>query len=179
MADNIQDIGIGGGSPEPSTQQQAAGAPSDFSQSTSFGTSEQARSVSGRSRGGEKIHKYVGVARERALKQADSQLGRVNEQLRGVTRRLEGASLEAGPEKKLIEGAVSVLRSVSDRIEGQNAEQLFNELGRQLRQRPVAAIAGVFALGFLGGRVLKGARGESSDIPSFRGTRYEEFGGAQ
>lgn len=168
MADNVQDTGFGAGTPESNTRE--ASAPIG-TQSTSYGDSAyaaespytgQASQSSGADSGShskvaQKASKFGGVAKEKLFKQADQQLERANQQLRGLTERLERVAQEdEGPEKKIFEGAVSALRTVSSKVEGRSSEELFNQASRQMKEHPLSAIAGFFALGFIGARLVKG-----------------------
>lgn len=161
MADNVQDIGFGAGTPESSTQEASApiGSQSASFGDTGFGGAEgsfDSQSDSSKSKVAQKASKVGGIARQKLFKQADQQLSRVNEQLRGITQRLEGVAQEEGPEQKLIEGAVSTLRTVSSKLEGRSSEELFHEASRQMKQHPLGFVLGCFAVGFVGGRLVKG-----------------------
>ena len=114
-------------------------------QSTSSPKSEQARHV-------------AEVARERAVREADKRLDTVGEKLGHFASKLEHAFDEEGSstERQVAQRAAGLVRQVSNRIEGKSTEQLLSEAREQFRHRPGLMTAGLVAIGFIGGRLLKG-----------------------
>ncbi|WP_373047239.1 hypothetical protein [Vulgatibacter sp.] len=110
--------------------------------------------------GKEQARKLGGVARERAIKSADSRKSLVASELDNfagtleeVSRTLESRGNES--QRKLVDRGAKLVRQASHQLRDRPTEDLLDMAQEQLRARPGAAIAGAFALGFLGMRLLR------------------------
>ncbi len=100
------------------------------------------------------------AARERLLRTADEKkdsLARGLESLAGNIDEL-GNRVGGGAEdlqRRAVDGAAGAVRGLSRALDGRSTEELIDEAGRQIRQRPGLFLAGCVALGFLGARLLR------------------------
>lgn len=103
--------------------------------------------------------KTVGAsARERAIRLADDRRGGLAEGLRHIADRLEEVAHEPESGKQLepVLGQIAgVTRKVADALHDKPANELFDMAKRAARERPALVVAGCFALGFFGARLLR------------------------
>lgn len=104
--------------------------------------------------GKEEATKLKGLTRSSLMEQADSRKAEVAGALKELAKTLDGAANK--PELAPILGRVSgVIRRTSSALESNSSEQLLAKGQQQFRARPGAFLAGLFALGFLAGRVIR------------------------
>lgn len=108
----------------------------------------------------EKARKLGGMARERAVKTADSRKSHIAAEIESFTGTLEDLSRtlqERGndPQKRIVDAGCRGLRSASKMLRDNSTEQLLDRAQSELRERPALVAAGALALGFLGVRLLK------------------------
>lgn len=113
------------------------------------------------SRSREQARRYSQMAREQALKRADKRKGGLASAIENfaITFEETGDSLERrglGSQKRIALGAADGLRRFSRQLRENDTEALMSRAGEEFRARPGVVLAGCFALGFLGARLLKG-----------------------
>jgi len=121
----------------------------------------------------EQAHAVAGVAREQAQTlldqartdvraQADSQTERLAEGLRGLAGQvqalLDGRTEEAGQLPDLARQATQQLESFAGRIGDRGVDGVVQDVTTFARRKPGLFLAGAAALGFVGGRLLRGAQ---------------------
>ena len=129
-------------------QQQGAGSSGSSSGSVVQGVADQAKRAGAAA---------AGVAKGQVMKQAETGKGVLVQGLGELIQVLETASEQTQSEwpRKFIHQATGYLRNTSEAIERGTPEDLLRQAGSQMRARPLASIAGLFAAGFLAGRLLK------------------------
>jgi hypothetical protein len=100
------------------------------------------------------------AARERLLRGADERKDSLARGLDGLAKNIDEIGERAGGEpedlqRRAVDRAAQAVRSVSRALSERSAEELIDEAGRQIRQRPGVFLAGCVALGFLGARLLR------------------------
>lgn len=110
--------------------------------------------------GREQAKKYGGMARERAMKQADhrkshfaSELDNFAGTLEEVSRTLDERGNDS--QKELVDRGARYVRKASKQLRSRSSDEIFDMAQEQLRANPAIAIGGAFALGFLGVRLLR------------------------
>lgn len=111
--------------------------------------------------GGRERAKHFGeLAKERLVKQADSrkqmaasQLDEFAATLEEVSRTLEERGNDT--QKEWVERGARLVRKASREMRRRSSEELLDVAQKQLRRNPTIAVAGAFALGFLGIRLLR------------------------
>jgi len=110
--------------------------------------------------GREQARRLGGMARERLVKKAESrkthlaaELDNFAGTLEEVSRTLENRGDEA--QKKIVDRGARLVRKASRQLRDRSTEELFDVAQQQLKRRPELAMAGAFALGFLGLRLLR------------------------
>jgi len=102
--------------------------------------------------------------------QASTQTDRLAEGLRSVSSQLQkaasGQPLEAGPVRDLAKQAGSTVDDLARRLSDGGIEGVGQDLSSFARRRPGAFLAGAATLGFLAGRILRGAQAASQDSGS-------------
>lgn len=111
-------------------------------------------------RGGlEQARRLTSSTRERVFRTADEKKGLVTGKLDELARNIDELGQKAGGEdeipRKLVDGASRALRSVQRVLDERSTEELLDEAGRQIRQRPGLFLASCLALGFIGARLLR------------------------
>jgi len=96
----------------------------------------------------------------RALEQVDQRKGMLAHTLDGFASQLEGLVNNQGDPvsqvpAELAGRAASYIRQFSHRIEQGTTEELITDVENQFRARPGAFMAGLVAIGFLAGRMLR------------------------
>ena len=109
----------------------------------------------GGTHGREDIRRMGGAARRRLISEADRRKGAIASRLEQLADSLEN-SPTSGPEGKLIGSAASFARNASSQLRNRSSEDLLSSLEQGFRDRPGVALAGCVALGFIGGRLLRG-----------------------
>ena len=101
-------------------------------------------------------------ARTDVRSQADQQTERLAEGLRGfagqVQALLDGRTEEAGPLPDLARQATSQIESLAGRIGDGGLDGVVEDVTRFARRKPGLFLAGAAALGFVGGRLLRGVQ---------------------
>ena len=100
------------------------------------------------------------MAKERAVKKAESRKSHLASELDNFAGTLEEVSrtLESrGDEtqKKLVDRGAKLVRQASRQLRERSTEEILDAAERELKRRPGIAMAGAFALGFLGLRMLR------------------------
>ena len=110
--------------------------------------------------GRDQAKKFGSMARERAIKQADtrkshfaSQLDNFAGTLEEVSRTLEDRGDDT--QKEWVDRGAKLVRNASKEIRSRSTEELFDTAQRQVKSKPELAMLGAFALGFLGIRLLR------------------------
>lgn len=122
------------------------------------GVGEKARRIAGEQ--AERAKRMGSFARDRMMKNADQRKGRIAAELDSFAGTLDDLSRTLqdrgnAPQQKLVEQGSKVVRSASKMLREKSSEELLDRAQSELRQRPGAALAGAFALGFLGIRLLR------------------------
>jgi hypothetical protein len=112
------------------------------------------------SEGKEKARRLGAMAKERAVKKAESRKSHLASELDNFAGTLEEVSrtLESrGDEtqKKLVDRGAKLVRQASRQLRERSTEEILDAAERELKRRPGIAMAGAFALGFLGLRMLR------------------------
>jgi hypothetical protein len=95
--------------------------------------------------------------RDRAVEAAERRKGGVSDELRRIGHKLESFEdeVEGSHELAPVVGyAARTALKAADALENRSAEQLIDMVKCEVRERPGIAITAMFALGFLGGRLL-------------------------
>jgi hypothetical protein len=111
-------------------------------------------------RGGlEQARRLTSSTRDRMFRTADEKKGLLTGKLDELARNIDDLGHKAGGDdelpRKLVDGASRALRSVQRTLDERSTEELLDEAGRQIRQRPGLFLAGCLALGFMGARLLR------------------------
>lgn len=132
----------------------AGGAPGFGSQGS---YSSQAGWTEGRSstHGREDVRRFGGAARRRILSEADRRRSMIADHLESFASSLDN-NPSSGPEGQLLESAARFAHNASSTIRNRSSEELLDNLEQGFRDRPGAFLAGCLALGFIGGRLLRG-----------------------
>jgi hypothetical protein len=104
----------------------------------------------------EKAAQFGRIARDRVLGAADerkAELASNLEQLAGSLQELSDSS--EGPQRQLVDGVARFARKASSTLKRRSSEELLGVAAKEISDRPGVIIAGCFALGFLGARLLK------------------------
>lgn len=112
------------------------------------------------SEGKHQAKRFGGLARDRLVKQADnrksmavSQLDEFASTLEEVSRTLEERGNDT--QKEWVDRGARLVRKASRQVRTRSSEDLLDLAQQQLKSNPAVAIAGAFALGFLGIRMLR------------------------
>ncbi len=100
--------------------------------------------------GSSAMHKAAGIA--------DSKKHDIASGLRAIAEHLEEASQEEQVDERiesLSSMAAGWVRSASDMLESRSADELIERVQHEMRAHPGFSMAGFFALGFLGARLLR------------------------
>jgi len=96
---------------------------------------------------------------QRTLAQLDQRKGTVVQALEGFASSLENVGQQASSQlpipNDLTDKAAGFIRQFSRRIEQGSSEELLNDVENQFRARPGAFMAGLVAIGFFAGRILR------------------------
>jgi hypothetical protein len=96
------------------------------------------------------------VAKRKLVEKAEAQKGELTSRLEKVARELEDIGQKAeGPEGQIFSRLGGYVRKAEGMIEGKQADELAAMAARELKQRPALLMAGCFAAGFFGARLLK------------------------
>lgn len=136
---------------------------------------EQASAVAGVAK--EQARTLLDQARTDVRAQADSQTERLAESLRGLAGQvqalLDGNTQDAGPLPDLARQASTQLESLAGRIGDRGLDGVVDDVTTFARRKPGLFLAGAAALGFVGGRLLRGAQaaqqqgiGQTAPAPS-------------
>lgn len=134
---------------------ESSGEPSSGSQT---GPSTQAASI--RKHGQEKARQYGKMFRDQAIRRTDQRKGSIA----ATIERFAGAVEEAGSgmerkglsdQRQYVDRAAEGLRGFSRQLRENSTEDLLNRAGDEFRARPGVMLAGCFAIGFLGARLIK------------------------
>lgn len=108
--------------------------------------------------GVEQVKHFAETARERATREVDQRKGSVAEALTQFASKVEDAFGEdaSSTEQRLARQAASMARRMAQSIEDKSTEEFVADARGRIRESPVWAMAGFAALGFLGGRFLRG-----------------------
>ena len=101
-------------------------------------------------------------ARTDVRSQADQQTERIADGLRGLAGQvqalLDGRTEEAGPLPDLAKQATSQIESLAGRLGDGGLDGVVEDVTRFARRKPGLFLAGAAALGFVGGRLLRGVQ---------------------
>jgi len=121
---------------------------------------EQASAVAGVAK--EQARTLLDQARTDVRAQADSQTERLAEGLRGLAGQvqalLDGNTQDAGQLPDLARQATTQLESLAGRIGERGLDGVVDDVTTFARRKPGLFLAGAAALGFVGGRLLRGAQ---------------------
>ncbi|MGI5860805.1 MAG: hypothetical protein ACOX6T_01980 [Myxococcales bacterium] len=100
------------------------------------------------------------MARKRLLKKADSRKGHLAAELEDLAGTIDNLSASLGArgrrsQQKVASQGASVLRKASVALRDKSSEELLASAKNEVKARPAVYVAGLFALGFLGGRLLR------------------------
>jgi hypothetical protein len=91
-------------------------------------------------------------ARQKVISMMDEQKGSICAGLDHLAASLENMG---GPQRQFTVTAADYVRRARSMLSNRSSEELMNTAMHELRARPGAVIAGAFALGFLGARMLR------------------------
>ena len=94
------------------------------------------------------------LTRSALLQQADERKGEVASTLRGIAESLEQAGEDSGA-RPVLSKVSGVMRKTSEAIANGSTEELLSSAEQKFRARPGMFLAGLFAAGFIAGRLLK------------------------
>lgn len=108
------------------------------------------------SQGKERASAVGGQAKRKAFSKVDERKSELSESLDRIAKSIdevgEGMS---GPESRVVSTVAEYVRKAKGVIDERSTDELANMAVSELKQRPAAVIAGCFALGFMGARLLK------------------------
>jgi len=106
--------------------------------------------------GKEKASELSDVARRKMMEKADAKKSDLSSSLDRLAQSLEdlGGS-DGGSERQIGEFAAKYVRRAKDLIDGRSSDELMNMAVSELKERPAAIVAGLFAVGFFGARLLR------------------------
>jgi hypothetical protein len=120
------------------------------------GTSEASGMSDIAAQGKEQFKRYGGMARDVVFHRADSKKKELVKHLNDFASTLESACQESeGVVRQAMDATVGYVRRASDRIGQGSSEELLQEAGEKVRERPGVFFAGCLAIGFLAARILK------------------------
>jgi len=101
----------------------------------------------------------VGEATQQVRTQAETQTTRLAENVRSIAGQLTtmASSAEQGPATEIAHQLADKVQGLAGYLEGQTPEALLDDLRTYARRRPGLFLLGAGAVGFLAGRVIKGA----------------------
>lgn len=103
-----------------------------------------------------KAHQAGDVAKRKLLEKADAQKGEFVSRLEKIAQNLDDLGKKSeGPEGQVFTHLSGYVRKAEGMIEGKRADELAGIAVSELKQRPGLLLAGCFAAGFLGARLLK------------------------
>jgi hypothetical protein len=105
--------------------------------------------------GKEDVRRFGSAARRRILSEADRRKSTIADRLEGFANSLEN-NRSSGPEGQFLDQAARMARNASSTIRNRSSEDLLGNVEQGFRDRPGAFLAGCLALGFIGGRLLRG-----------------------
>jgi hypothetical protein len=106
--------------------------------------------------GRQKAAEYGGVARRKLMERADQKKSELSGRLDKLADNLEDLGGEdGGPERQVAASAAKYLRQAKDLLDKRSSDELMNLAVSELKNRPSAVVAGLFAVGFLGARFLR------------------------
>jgi hypothetical protein len=121
---------------------------------------EQVQAVAGEAKA--QARTLLDQARTDVKAQADQQTDRIAEGLRGLAGQvqalLDGRTQEAGPLPDMARQATSQLEAFAGRLGDGGLDGVVDDVTRFARRKPGLFLAGAAALGFVGGRLLRGAQ---------------------
>jgi hypothetical protein len=110
--------------------------------------------------------------RDQVRTQAQTQTQRLAENARTVAGQLTtmASATEQGPATEIAHQLADKVQSLAGYIEGRSPEMIVDDLRRYARQRPGMFLLGAGAVGFLAGRLLKGATAPDPGTANAAGT---------
>ncbi|HEV2889677.1 MAG TPA: hypothetical protein VGX28_04820 [Frankiaceae bacterium] len=106
----------------------------------------------------------VGEATQQVRTQAETQTARLAENVRSIAGQLTSmasSAQEQGPATEVAQQLADKVQSLAGYLEGQTPEALLGDLRTYARRRPGLFLLGAGAVGFLAGRMIKGATAPS------------------
>lgn len=139
-----------------SSQTGLPSASAGFGQQGPYARNEEEWSSAGTvSHGREDVRRFGSAARRRLISEADRRKAGIADRLQQLADSLEN-SQASGPEGQLLGSAARYARNASSTIRDRSSEDLLDNLEQGFRDRPGMFLAGCLALGFVGGRLLRG-----------------------
>jgi hypothetical protein len=120
----------------------------------------------------------VGETRQQVREQAESQTRRLAENARALAGQLNGMAAKAeqqGPVTEVAHQIAGKIDGIAGYLDGTTPEAAIEDLRRYARRRPGMFLLGAGAVGFLAGRLLKGATAGSDDSTVTGGTTAYGF----
>lgn len=109
--------------------------------------------------GMEQARRLTSTTRDRVFRAADEKKGLLTGKLDELARNVDELGQKAGDEgelpRTLVDGASRALRNVQHALDTRSTQELIDEAGRQIRQRPGLFLASCLAVGFIGARLLR------------------------
>ncbi len=102
----------------------------------------------------DELKKVSGLTRTRLLDEADQRKTQAAQQLRQWCEALDRSG-DAGELQPVLQKLSSTIRQASDALEHRSTEELIGQAQDQFRARPGLILAGLFAIGFAAGRLLR------------------------
>jgi hypothetical protein len=104
-------------------------------------------------KGKEKVAEVGETAKRRVMENLDGRKASIVSGLEELAGNLE--KLGDGPQAKLAQQAAQYVRRAEEMLNQRSASDMIDMAVQELKRRPGALIAGAFALGFVGSRLLK------------------------
>ena len=128
----------------------------ETSGSTTETTESHSRAHDVMAGGKEKASELTDVARRKVMEKADAQKSNLSSSLDRLAQSLEDlGGPDGGPERQVGAMAAKYVRRAKDLIDGRSTDELMNMAVSELKERPAAIVAGMFAVGFFGARLLR------------------------
>lgn len=128
----------------------------EYTAGPELGSEEPSRRERVMEQGKERAAQVGGMAKEKVVGKLDAQKQQLCEQLEKLADGIEGMSGELeGPSSQFATKAASYVRKAEGVLKEKSTDELVSMAVTEVRDRPAAFIAGAFALGFLGARLIK------------------------
>lgn len=126
----------------------------------------------------QQLHGIAGEATTKLREHGSQQTDRAAQQLRSLTEQArafaEGRTDEAGQLPQLAQQATEKLQTIADRLESGGLDGAMDEIRTFARRKPGTFLLAAGVAGFLGGRVLRGAKAAQDSQQQYSQSQYAQ-----